>query len=75
MLLLKLAPFNKRDAQLVPAAGSRVDCPKRTGYNKLLFAYVREDACTDPTCYTAKVEAHVKATIAAMPKLVQISTG
>jgi ParB family chromosome partitioning protein len=75
MLILKLAPFNKRDAQLVPAAGSCVDCPKRTGHNKLLFADVREDACTDPTCYAAKVEAHVKATIAAKPKLVQISTG
>ena len=74
MLILKLAPFNKRDAQLVPAAGSCVDCPKRTGHNKLLFADVREDACTDPTCYVAKVEAHVKATIASKPKLVQIST-
>jgi hypothetical protein len=37
---LKQAPFNKRDAQLVPAAGSCVDCPKRTGHNKLLFADV-----------------------------------
>jgi ParB family transcriptional regulator, chromosome partitioning protein len=37
LLLLKDAPFNKRDAQLVPAAGSCVDCPKRTGHNKLLF--------------------------------------
>jgi ParB family chromosome partitioning protein len=40
LLLLKQAPFNKRDAQLVPAAGSCVDCPKRTGHNKLLFADV-----------------------------------
>ena len=38
--LLKQAPFNKRDPQLVPAAGSCVDCPKRTGHNKLLFADV-----------------------------------
>jgi ParB family chromosome partitioning protein len=74
MLILKLAPFNMRDAQLVPAAGSCVDCPKRTGHNKLLFADVRQDACTDPTCYAAKVEAHVKVTIAAKPQLVQIST-
>jgi ParB family chromosome partitioning protein len=36
MLVLKLAPFNKRDAQLVTAAGSCVDCPKRTGHNDLL---------------------------------------
>jgi ParB family chromosome partitioning protein len=38
LLLLKDAPFNKRDAQLVPAAGSCADCPKRTGHNKLLFS-------------------------------------
>ena len=74
LLLLKQAPFNKRDAQLVSAAGSCVDCPKRTGHNKLLFADVREDACTDPTCYSAKLEAHVQKQIAAKPELVQIST-
>jgi ParB family chromosome partitioning protein len=74
LLILKLASFDKRDAQLVPAAGSCVECPKRTGHNKLLFADVRQDACTDPTCYHAKVEAHVAKTVAAKPKLVQIST-
>jgi ParB family transcriptional regulator, chromosome partitioning protein len=37
LLVLKDAPFNKRDAQLVPAANSCADCPKRTGHNKLLF--------------------------------------
>jgi ParB family chromosome partitioning protein len=74
LLLLKQAPFNKRDAQLLPAAGSCVDCPKRTGHNKLLFADVREDACTDPLCYAAKLEAHVQKQIAAKPEIVQIST-
>jgi ParB family chromosome partitioning protein len=74
LLILKQAPFNKRDAQLIPAAGSCVDCPKRTGHNKLLFADVREDACTDPTCYAAKLEAHIQKQIAAKPELVQIST-
>jgi ParB family chromosome partitioning protein len=75
-MLLKQAPFSKRDALLVPAAGSCVDCPKRTGHNKLLFADVsgNADACTDPTCYSAKVEAHVQAKLAARPELVQIST-
>jgi ParB family chromosome partitioning protein len=69
------APFDKRDAQLVPAAGSCVDCPKRTGQNKLLVSELSmQDACTDPTCYQAKVDAHVAKTIAAKPKLVQIST-
>jgi ParB family chromosome partitioning protein len=74
---LKDAPFNKRDAQLVPAAGSCADCPKRTGHNKLLFGDDlgrQGDRCTDPNCYQAKVTAHVAATIAAKPELVQIST-
>ncbi len=75
MLILKDAPFNKRDAQLVPTAGSCVDCPKRTGHNKLLFADLgKQDACTDPTCYQTKVSAHIAQTIAAKPQLVQIST-
>jgi ParB family transcriptional regulator, chromosome partitioning protein len=76
LLLLKQAPFNKRDPQLVPSAGSCVECPKRTGHNKLLFADVsgNSDACTDPNCYAAKLDAHVKAKVAAKPELVQIST-
>ena len=37
LLILKDAPFDKRDAQLVSTAGSCADCPKRTGHNKLLF--------------------------------------
>jgi ParB family chromosome partitioning protein len=76
LLLLKQAPFNKRDPQLVPAAGSCVECPKRTGHNKLLFADVcgNSDACTDPNCYAAKLDAHLKAKVAAKPELVQIST-
>jgi ParB family chromosome partitioning protein len=77
LLVLKDAPFNKRDAQLVPAAGSCADCPKRTGHNKLLFGDDlgrQGDRCTDPGCYAAKVTAHVASTIAAKPELVQIST-
>jgi ParB family chromosome partitioning protein len=77
LLVLKDAPFNKRDVQLVPAAGSCADCPKRTGHNKLLFGDDlgrQGDRCTDPNCYQAKVTAHVAATIAAKPELVLIST-
>jgi ParB family chromosome partitioning protein len=76
LLLLKQAPFNKRDAQLVPAAGSCADCPKRTGNNKHLFAELSENEsqCTDPSCYAAKLEAHVQKQVAAKPELVQIST-
>lgn len=75
LLLLKDAPFNKRDAQLMPAAGSCADCPKRTGHNKLLFGDdLGRDQCTDPTCYQSKVDAHVATSIAAKMDLVQIST-
>ena len=77
LLVLKDAPFNKRDAQLVPAAGSCADCAKRTGHNKLLFGDDlgrQGDRCTDPTCYQMKVSAHVAQTVAARPELVQIST-
>ncbi|MBN9617687.1 MAG: chromosome partitioning protein ParB [Acidobacteriales bacterium 59-55] len=77
LLVLKDAPFNKRDAQLVPSVGSCADCPKRTGHNKLLFGDDlgrQGDRCTDPGCYAAKVSAHVAKTIAAKPELVQIST-
>lgn len=35
---------------------------------------MRQDDCIDPTCYHAKVETHVAKTVAAKPKLVQIST-
>jgi hypothetical protein len=46
LLLLKDAPFDKRDAHLVAIAGSCVDCPKRTGHNKLLFSDLgKQDAC------------------------------
>ena len=75
LLVLKDSPFDKKDGQLVPAAGSCVDCAKRTGRNKLLFSDLgKQDACTDPTCYQSKVNAHVAKTIAAKPQLVHIST-
>jgi ParB family chromosome partitioning protein len=77
LLVLKDAPFDKRDAQLVPTAGSCADCPKRTGHNKLLFSDdlgKQGDRCVDPKCYQAKVSAHVAKAVAAKPELVQIST-
>ncbi len=61
----------------MPAAGSCAECPKRTGHNKLLFGDDlgrQGDRCTDPSCYQAKVSAHVAQAVAAKPELVQIST-
>src|SRR5215471_13210324 len=68
-ILLQLAsvPFDKQDEGLVPAAGSCINCPKRTGFNKLLFADVRKDSCTDPQCFRAKVDAHIAKTMEKTP--------
>ena len=46
LLQLASAPFDKQDETLVPEAGSCANCPKRTGFNKLLFPDVRKDSCT-----------------------------
>jgi ParB family chromosome partitioning protein len=74
-LELASAPFSKEDAALVSKAGACLDCPKRTGHNVLLFeGLTHADQCSDPKCYAAKVEAHVRQTIATKPKLVKIST-
>src|SRR5204863_866852 len=53
---------------------SCASCPKRTGFNKLLFADVRKDSCTDPQCFQSKLDAHVTAALTKKPQLVQIST-
>ena len=76
LLELASAPFSKQDVQLVAEAGSCIECPKRTGHNTLLFEGIgtRHDSCSDPKCYSAKLEQHIKQTIAAKPKLVQIVT-
>src|ERR1700723_3309404 len=73
LLQLASAPFDKQDEALVPAAGSCVNCPKRTGFNKLLFPDVRKDSCTSPDCFRAKIDASVKKTLETKPQLIQIS--
>ena len=73
LLELNSAPFPKDDPQLVPEAGACLTCPKRTGFNTLLFAEIHADACTSPDCYQSKVDAFVARTIVAKPKLAQIT--
>jgi hypothetical protein len=54
MTQLKAAPFDPKDAALVPDAGPCAACLKRTGNQKEteLFADVgRADVCTDPVCF------------------------
>lgn len=45
LLELDAAPFDKQDEMLVAGTGSCANCPKRTGFNKLLFSDVRKDSC------------------------------
>ena len=73
LLQLVSAPFDKQDETLVPEAGSCVNCPKRTGFNKLLFPDVRKDSCTSPDCFRAKIDASVKKTLETKPQLIRIS--
>jgi ParB family transcriptional regulator, chromosome partitioning protein len=73
LLQLASAPFDKQDETLVPEAGSCANCPKRTGFNKLLFPDVRKDSCTSPDCFRSKIDASVKKTLETKPQLIQIS--
>ena len=74
LLTLDSAPFDKDDESLLPEAGSCAHCPKRTGFNTLLFGDVFKDSCTDGVCYNAKLTRHIERQVTEKPKLVQIST-
>lgn len=75
LLSLDSVPFDKTDATLVPEAGSCAECPKRTGFNALLFGEMsHRDQCTDGACLNNKVARFVERRIAEKPKLVQITT-
>src|SRR5258708_7169868 len=72
-LALKSAPFSKDDESLVLEAGSCANCPKRTGFNSLLFSEVREDSCADAACFNRKLDAHIAQRVTKMPNLVTIT--
>ncbi len=74
LLSLDKVPFDKSDATLVPEAGSCAECPKRTGFNTLLFGESVHDACSDVGCYQNKLGKFVERQMAEKPRLVQIST-
>jgi len=74
LLSLEAVPFDKNDEALVPEAGSCANCPKRTGYNTLLFDAALQDSCLDKGCYDAKLTRNVERQIAEKPKLVQITS-
>jgi ParB family chromosome partitioning protein len=72
-LSLKSVPFSKEDERLLPEAGSCAQCPKRTGFNTLLFSEVKDDSCSDAACFNRKLDAHILQRIEKMPNLIQIS--
>jgi ParB family chromosome partitioning protein len=75
LLSLDSVPFDKGDTMLVPAAGSCAECPKRTGFNTLLFGEMSQrDQCSDTSCFNNKLIRFVEKQIEAKPKLVQITT-
>ncbi len=73
LLSLDSVPFDKNDEGLVPEAGSCANCPKRTGFDTLLFDAALQDSCTDKDCYNNKLTKNVERQIAEKPKLVQIT--
>ena len=59
-LVLATAPFDRTDAQLLPACGSCEACPKRTGAQPDIFGDDKaDDSCTDPDCFEDKRRAHI----------------
>ena len=76
LLSLDKVPFDKNDATLVPEAGSCAECPKRTGFNTLLFGELggQHDRCSDAACFNNKLNRFVAMQVEARPKLVQITT-
>ncbi|HQS59766.1 MAG: hypothetical protein B7Y56_03195 [Gallionellales bacterium 35-53-114] len=62
MLDLDRAPFDIKDAELLPKAGACTGCEKRTGNQPELFDDVSsKDVCTDTVCHALKKTAHILA--------------
>jgi len=76
---IRAAPpfFALHASLLIPCSPERCLANRTTAsHNTLLFEGIaaQHDSCSDPACYAAKLDAHVKQTVAAKPKLVQITT-
>jgi len=65
-LELSAAPWNKDDADLLPAAGACSNCEKRSAASPTLFDDFskKNDCCLDPRCYAEKRQAFVQVAIA-----------
>lgn len=64
MLDMSQATFPLDDAKLVKDCSACTTCPKRTTNSPEDFPGVSADLCTDPDCFSAKVEANHKAILA-----------
>ncbi len=74
MLPLADAVFDLDSAELLPAAGPCISCPKRTDANTVLFDdFAQDDRCMDASCFKAKVDAHIALVKARTAGLVQIT--
>lgn len=61
MCILDAVAFDKKDALLLEKAGACTVCPKRSGYNKELFADITtKDRCMDPDCFHGKIHEHLE---------------
>jgi ParB family chromosome partitioning protein len=74
LLIPKLAPFDKRDAQACSGSGELCGLPQADWTQQASVSGPGQAGRIDPTCYQGKVDAPVAKTLAAKPKLVQIST-
>lgn len=71
--LLAKAPFDPRNAELVPDAGACTSCPKRSSCKMDLFDHEhaesasrgipKGDRCLDSECFATKVSAHIAAKV------------
>lgn len=64
-LNLTKAPFKLDDARLREDGLTCVECPQRSGFNKTLFADIKNtDTCLNPVCFQAKIQTLVQVTMA-----------
>jgi ParB family transcriptional regulator, chromosome partitioning protein len=73
-LQLSRAAFPIDSADLLPAAGSCKECPKRSGANPLLFPDIKaKDTCSDSVCFHAKEAAFVKLQTETNPEAIPLT--
>lgn len=71
LLVLADAPFDIKSKKFTE--GPCTNCSKRSGYNKLLFAEIATDSCTDPICYASKQAQTVAMTLKANPDIIKVT--